>query len=124
MDPVSEKDAVLTAHAQNAAISALMAAKPACIAGAQFDRNELTLWIVRDDIRTIALAYKCEPIVMMSARPKAARSTFAATTDRPKPPMNKSNAATQLNPPPIAPSTTAASRSFDPWCSRVSSRAQ
>jgi len=53
MDPVSEKDAVLTAHAQNAAISALMAAKPACITGAQFDRNELTLWIVRDDIRPV-----------------------------------------------------------------------
>src|SRR6201996_836144 len=53
MDPVTEKDAVLTAHAQNAAISALTAAKPACITGALFDRNELTLWIARDDIRPV-----------------------------------------------------------------------
>ena len=51
MDAASEKDAVLQAHAQNQAITALLAANPACIANARFDRGELTLWIARDDIR-------------------------------------------------------------------------
>src|ERR1700729_500052 len=53
MDPVNEKDAVLQAHAQNHAITALLATKPTCITNARFDRGELTLWIERDDIRPV-----------------------------------------------------------------------
>ena len=53
MDSANEKDSVLQAHAQNHAIAALVAAKPACITNARFDRGELTLWIERDDIRPV-----------------------------------------------------------------------
>src|ERR1700761_8966726 len=53
MDTPSEKDAVLQAHGQNHAISALLAVKPSCITNARFDRGELTLWIARDDIRPV-----------------------------------------------------------------------
>ena len=58
MDTVNEKDAVLQAHAQNNAISALLAAKPSCITNARFDRGELNLWIERDDIRPVCRTLK------------------------------------------------------------------
>ena len=52
------KDAVFEAHAQNRAISSLLAALPDSIQDAKFDRDELTLTIARDQIRaavTVAL---------------------------------------------------------------------
>jgi NADH-quinone oxidoreductase subunit C len=45
------KDAVFEAHAQNRAISSLLAALPDSIQDAKFDRDELTLTIARDQIR-------------------------------------------------------------------------
>jgi NADH-quinone oxidoreductase subunit C len=56
MDAPNEKDAVLAAHAQNHAIVALLAAKPSCITHARFDREELSLWIERGDIRPVCRA--------------------------------------------------------------------
>ena len=47
-----DKDAVLQAHAENRAIASLLSSHPGIITGAKFDRNELTLTIARDRIRT------------------------------------------------------------------------
>src|SRR5579875_1563216 len=49
-----DKDAVLEAHAQNRAISSLQASLPGAILDAQFDRNELTLTIAKEQIREAA----------------------------------------------------------------------
>jgi NADH-quinone oxidoreductase subunit C len=48
---LSPKDAVLTAQAENKAISSLLAWKPAAITDAVFAFNELSLTIAGDDIR-------------------------------------------------------------------------
>jgi len=53
-----EKDAVLQAHAENRAVSALAAAGPKWIVDARFDKKELTLWIARDGIIAAAAALK------------------------------------------------------------------
>src|SRR5271168_5326809 len=58
MDTGNEKDTVLLAHAQNHAISALLAVKPTCITNARFDHGELTLWITRDDLRPVCRTLK------------------------------------------------------------------
>jgi NADH-quinone oxidoreductase subunit C len=49
-----DKDAVLEAHAQNRAVSSLQSAIPDAILNAQFDRDELTLTIAKDQIRAAA----------------------------------------------------------------------
>ncbi|HTV03964.1 MAG TPA: NADH-quinone oxidoreductase subunit C [Acidobacteriaceae bacterium] len=49
-----DKDAVLEAHAQNRAVSSLLAATPEAILDAKFDRDELTLTISKDQIRAAA----------------------------------------------------------------------
>lgn len=46
----TEKDAVLTAHAENRAVQALLSQLPAAIVDAKFDRNELTLTVAREQI--------------------------------------------------------------------------
>jgi NADH-quinone oxidoreductase subunit C len=58
MDAPTDKDAVLTAHAQNHAVAALLAVKPSCITSARFDLDELTLWINRDDLRPVCRTLK------------------------------------------------------------------
>jgi NADH-quinone oxidoreductase subunit C len=45
------KDAVLEAHATNRAISSLLTSLPGSIVDAEFDRDELTITIERDQIR-------------------------------------------------------------------------
>jgi NADH-quinone oxidoreductase subunit C len=52
MNATPSKDAVLEAHAQNQAISSLLSSLPGSIQDAKFDRNELTLTIDKDQIRT------------------------------------------------------------------------
>src|SRR5271167_2421155 len=52
MDATPSKDAVLETHAQNKAIASLLISLPDAIQGAKFDRNELTLTIARDQIRS------------------------------------------------------------------------
>ncbi len=47
----SDKDAVLASQAENHAVAALIAWKPAAITGANFEFGELTLTIAGDDIR-------------------------------------------------------------------------
>jgi NADH-quinone oxidoreductase subunit C len=54
MDSAQQRDTVLQAHAENRAVASLLAAHPGSIVNAKFDRNELTLWIARDDIRAAA----------------------------------------------------------------------
>lgn len=49
-----DKDAVLQAHAQNRAVSSLQTAIPEAILDANFDRDELTLTIAKDQIRAAA----------------------------------------------------------------------
>jgi NADH-quinone oxidoreductase subunit C len=49
-----DKDAVLEAHAQNRAVSSLQTSLPDAILDAKFDCNELTITIVRDQIRAAA----------------------------------------------------------------------
>jgi NADH-quinone oxidoreductase subunit C len=51
MDATPSKDAVLEAHAQNRAIASLLTSLPDSIQNAKFDRGELTLTILRDQIR-------------------------------------------------------------------------
>jgi NADH-quinone oxidoreductase subunit C len=51
MDATPSKDAVLEAHAQNRAIASLLTSLPGSTQNAKFDRGELTLTIVRDQIR-------------------------------------------------------------------------
>ena len=51
MSATPAKDAVLEAHANNRAITSLLSSLPDAIVDAQFDRNELTLTIDRDQIR-------------------------------------------------------------------------
>lgn len=46
-----DKDAVLQAHAQNRAVASLLISLPDALLGAQFDRDELTLTIAKDQIR-------------------------------------------------------------------------
>ena len=48
MGPEQDKAAVLTTHAENAAIAALRDGAPDAVAAAKFDRDELTLTIVRE----------------------------------------------------------------------------
>ncbi|MHB1022964.1 MAG: NADH-quinone oxidoreductase subunit C [Acidobacteriaceae bacterium] len=48
--PVHDKETVLEAHAANPAVASLLAADPAIISNAKFDRNELTLTIARESI--------------------------------------------------------------------------
>ena len=50
----ANKDAVLKAHAQNRAITSLLAAIPDSIFDATYDRDELTLTIAKDQIREAA----------------------------------------------------------------------
>jgi NADH-quinone oxidoreductase subunit C len=50
MEPVTDKDAVLAAHADNRAIAALMQQSPDAILDAKFDRKELTLTVAREQI--------------------------------------------------------------------------
>ena len=52
--PTSSKEAVLSEHAANPAIAAVLAWKSAAIVDAIWDRGELTLTIARDDIREAA----------------------------------------------------------------------
>jgi NADH-quinone oxidoreductase subunit C len=52
MNATPSKDAVLEAHAQNRAISSLLSSLPGSIQDVKFDRNELTLTIDKDQIRT------------------------------------------------------------------------
>ncbi|AXC15080.1 NADH-ubiquinone oxidoreductase chain C [Acidisarcina polymorpha] len=52
--PTSTKDAVLSEHAANPGISALLGWKPAAIVDALWDRSELTLTVAVDDIREAA----------------------------------------------------------------------
>jgi NADH-quinone oxidoreductase subunit C len=54
MGPEQDKTAVLATHAQNAAIVALRDGAPDAVAAAKFDRDELTLTIVRESIVTAA----------------------------------------------------------------------
>ncbi len=54
MDSVHQRDAVLATHAENRAIASLLAVPAVSIENAQYAKNELTLWIARDDIRTAA----------------------------------------------------------------------
>ena len=56
MNATPGKDAVLEAHASNRAITSLLSSLPDSILDAQFDRNELTLTIVRDQIRAACSA--------------------------------------------------------------------
>ena len=53
MESAQDKDSVLAAHAENRAVSALMAGHPDAIAGAGFAHRELTLWIERHAIREV-----------------------------------------------------------------------
>ena len=50
----AEKDTVLQAHAQNRAITSLLAAIPDSILDAAYYRDELTLTIAKDQIREAA----------------------------------------------------------------------
>ncbi|MGC9292639.1 MAG: NADH-quinone oxidoreductase subunit C [Acidobacteriaceae bacterium] len=50
MAPVTEKDAVLAAQANDPAVSALLQQFPTAIVDAKFDRKELTLTIAREQI--------------------------------------------------------------------------
>ncbi len=50
MGPLQDKAFVLEAHAKNAAVAALRAGAPDAVVAAKFDRNELTLTIVRESI--------------------------------------------------------------------------
>jgi NADH-quinone oxidoreductase subunit C len=52
--PASNKEAVLTEHAANPAVAALLAWKREAVADALWDRDELTLTIVSADIRQAA----------------------------------------------------------------------
>ncbi len=54
MDSAQERDAVLQAHAENRAVAALLANQAVSVTNAQFAKNELTLWIARDDLRPAA----------------------------------------------------------------------
>lgn len=54
MDSAQQRDTVLKAHSENRAVASLLAAIPNSIVNAKFDRQELTLWIARDDIRFAA----------------------------------------------------------------------
>ena len=54
MDSAQERDAVLQAHAENRAVAALLANQTVSVTNAQFAKNELTLWIARDDLRPAA----------------------------------------------------------------------
>ncbi len=54
MDSAQERDAVLQAHAENRAVAALLTNQAVSITNAQFAKNELTLWIARDDLRPAA----------------------------------------------------------------------
>src|ERR1700747_203218 len=54
MGPEQDKAAVLATHAENAAIVALRNDAPDAVAAAKFDRDELTLTIVRESIVTAA----------------------------------------------------------------------
>lgn len=47
----SDKDAVLEAHAGNRAVASLLTSLPNAIVEAKFDRSELTLTILKDQIR-------------------------------------------------------------------------
>jgi NADH-quinone oxidoreductase subunit C len=51
---VPDKDAVLAAHAKNRAVASLLTSLPDAILDANFDRDELTLTIARDEIRAAA----------------------------------------------------------------------
>jgi NADH-quinone oxidoreductase subunit C len=50
MGPEQDKAAVLATHAANAAIAALRGGAPDAVTAAKFDRDELTLTIVRESI--------------------------------------------------------------------------
>jgi NADH-quinone oxidoreductase subunit C len=50
----SNKDAVLSEHAANPAVAALLAWKPEAVADALWDRGELTLTVAPDEIREAA----------------------------------------------------------------------
>jgi NADH-quinone oxidoreductase subunit C len=50
MGPDQDKAAVLATHAENAAIAALRDGAPDAVTAAKFDRDELTLTIVRESI--------------------------------------------------------------------------
>lgn len=52
-EPLTDRDAVLAAHADNRAIAALTQQHPAAIQNAAFDRDELTLTVVRENIVAI-----------------------------------------------------------------------
>ena len=54
MDSPPQRDTVLQAHAENRAVTSLLAAPDVSITNARFALNELTLWIARDDIRAAA----------------------------------------------------------------------
>jgi NADH-quinone oxidoreductase subunit C len=54
MDSAQQRDTVLKVHSANRAVASLLSALPNSIVNAKFDRQELTLWIARDDIRSAA----------------------------------------------------------------------
>jgi NADH-quinone oxidoreductase subunit C len=58
MGPEQDKAAVLEAHARNTAVTALLGGMADAIAGAKWDRDELTLTIVREQIVAAARAVR------------------------------------------------------------------